>query len=410
MCYTEGMKIAIFTDLYEPWATGGIISSIKAQKTELEQQGHEVVVFCPGFGSQDKTVIAVPTHSWLRINGAVIAKRPSAIEKYVLEKFPDFASFDVVHVQYEASCSIAGIRLAKKFNLPLVQTMHGREDIAIATNVAHPLKYLTAVFLNGAHRICLGQMEKVERDIYQAPTMTRAKMWTLMVNHANLADVVTAPSRHFADKLEHYGVEKPIVVVSNGVANELVMSEIPVRQLNEGDTLKMIWNSRVSKEKRIMPFLRALLKLERPYILYVYGDGNDLRKAQKFARENRMKVKFYGVAKREKIFQKMKDAHLGVVASYNFDVQPMTLLEAEAVGLPVMICDPALREVVPRGGCLMAESPTVNGLAKTLNEMPAEKIGEMSEVMLKNRCNVMQEKQTEKMLEVYRRVIKMHSK
>jgi len=410
MCYTEGMKIAIFTDLYEPWATGGIISSIKAQKTELERQGHEVVVFCPGFDSRDKTVVVVPTHPWLRIDGAVIAKRPSVVEKYILERFPDFASFDVVHVQYEASCSIAGIRLAKKFNLPLVQTMHGREDIAIATNVAHPFKYLTAVFLNGAHRICLGQTEKVERDIYQAPTMTRAKMWTLMVNHANLADVVTVPSRHFADKLEHYGVEKPIVVVSNGVANELATCEMSIRRLNDGDTLKMIWNSRVSKEKRMMPFLRALLKLERPYILYVYGDGNELKKAQKFAQKNRMKVKFYGAVKREKIFQKMKDVHLSVVVSYNFDVQSMTLLEAEAVGLPVMICDPALREVVARGGYLMVGSPTVNGLAKALNEMPAEKIGEMSEVMLKNRCNAIQEKQTEKMLEVYRKAIKLHSK
>lgn len=410
MCYTRGMKIAIFTDLYEPWATGGIISSIKVQKTELERQGHEVVVFCPGVGSQDKTVIAVPSHPWLRINGALIAKRPSLVEKYILEKFPDFASFDVVHVQYEASCSIAGIRLAKKFNLPLVQTMHGREDIAIATNVPHPFKYLAAVFLNGSHRICLGQTEKVERDIYQAPSLTRAKMWTLMVNHANLADVVTTPSRHFADKLEHYGVEKPIVVVSNGVANELVTNKMPIRQLNEGDTLKMIWNSRVSKEKRIMPFLRALLKLERPYILYVYGDGNDLKRAQKFAQENRMKVKFYGVTKREKIFQKMKDVHLSVVVSYNFDVQSMTLLEAEAMGLPVMICDPALREVVARGGYLMAGSPTANGLAKALNEMPAGKISEMSEVMLKNRGNAIQEKQTEKMLEVYRKAIKLHGK
>lgn len=408
--YTEVMRIAIFTDLYEPWATGGIISSIKAQKTELERQGHEVIVFCPGFESRDKTVIAVPTHRLIRVNGAVITKRPSLIEQYVLEKFPDFASFDVVHVQYEASCSIAGIRLAKKFNLPLVQTMHGREDIAIATNVAHPFKYLTASALNWAHGVCLKHTEKVDRDIYQAPTATRAKMWTMMINHANQADVVTAPSRHFADKLRHYGVEKPVVVVSNGVSNDLANSEVKVRKLNDGDTLKMIWNSRVSKEKRMMSFLQTLMLLERPYILYVYGDGNELKQAEKFAKDNQLKVKFYGVAKREKIFEKMREAHLSVVVSYNFDVQPMTLLEAEAMGLPVFICDPALREVVVRGGYLMADNPTPKGLAEAINKMPAEKIEQMSEMMLKSRANTAQEAQTIKMLAVYEKAIRLHSK
>ncbi len=404
------MKIAIFTDLYLPPATGGIISSIKAQKAELERQGHEVIVFCPGLESRDKTVVTVPTHKWLKINGAMMAKRPSVVEEFVLEKFPDFASFDVVHVQYEASCSIAGVRLAKKFNLPLVQTMHGREDIAIATNVSHPVKYMAASLLNGAHGMCLKHTEKVERDIYQAPTATRAKMWTMMVNHANQADVVTAPSRHFADKLRHYGVEKPVIVVSNGVANELVKEAVKVRKMQDGDTLKMIWNSRVSKEKRMMPFLQALMRLERPYILYVYGDGNELKRAEKFAKDNQLKVRFYGVAKREKIFEKMRDAHLSVVVSYNFDVQPMTLLEAEAMGLPVMICDPALREVVSRGGYLMADNPTPKCLAETLNKMPAGKIEQMSMVMLENRENTAQEKQTEKMLTVYEKAIKLHSK
>ncbi len=405
------MRIAIFTDLYEPWATGGIISSIKAQREALEAAGHEVVIFCPGFDSRDKAVITVPTHKYLKINGAPIAKRPSIVEAFVLEQFPDFANeFDVVHVHYEASCSIAGIRLAKKFDLPLVQTMHGREDIAIATNIAHPFKLITATILNTAHGKCLPHTEKIEADIYQAPTRARAKMWTLMVNHANQADIVTSPSRHFADKLQHYGVEKPIVVISNGIADDLTNSEEVVRKIEPGDTLRMVWNSRVSKEKRIMPFLQALTLLKRPYILYVYGDGNELKRAQRFAEKNQLKVKFYGATKREKIFERMKTVHLSVVVSYNFDVQPMTLLEAEAVGVPVLICDPALREVVARGGQLMADSPNPRSLAAALNDLPAEKIEQMSKAMLEHRTDPAQTRQTEKMLKVYERAIKMHKK
>ena len=39
------MKIAIFSDIYEPSSDGGIVSAIKAQKAELEKLGHEVTIF-----------------------------------------------------------------------------------------------------------------------------------------------------------------------------------------------------------------------------------------------------------------------------------------------------------------------------------------------------------------------------
>ena len=145
------MKIAIFTDIYAPWADGGIASSVKAQKDDLERLGHEVTVFCPGFDAHEKSVVTVPSHKWLRVNGAVIAKRPGVVEDFVLKQKENFAEYDLVHVHYEASCSIAGVRLARRFGLPLVQTMHGREDMAIQINVAHPWKYIVARILFCRH-------------------------------------------------------------------------------------------------------------------------------------------------------------------------------------------------------------------------------------------------------------------
>ncbi len=78
------MRIAVFTDIYAPWGNGGIASSIKAQKAELEKQGHEVVVFCPGFNAKEKGVVNVPSHSLLKVSRTAIAKRPSLVEKPVL--------------------------------------------------------------------------------------------------------------------------------------------------------------------------------------------------------------------------------------------------------------------------------------------------------------------------------------
>lgn len=400
------MRIAIFTDLYAPWGDGGIVSSVKAQKDELERLGHEVVVFCPGFQSREKNVVTVPSHPKLRINGAVVAKRPEIVEEFVMRKFPQFDKFDVVHVHYEASCSLAGMKLAAMFSVPVVQTMHGREDMAIAVNVPWVLRGVVAGAMNRMHKKYIPHDTTVNKDKFQATTGTRARMWELMVNHANAAKVVITPSDHFAQKLEHYGVVRPIRVVSNGVPDEIVAAKVEPRVMEDGDVLKMIWNSRVSKEKRMLPFLQAVAMLKRPYILYVYGGGNQLKKAKKFAAKNNLKVKFYGKCKRQKSLVRMKEVHLAVMASYNFDTQGMTLLEAEAMGVPVFFCDPSMREVVPEGGYVLSGGNDATSMAMALERLPAEQIARMSKQMLRHRKEVAQETQIKKLLAVYKEAIR----
>lgn len=404
------MKIAVFTDIYVTNATGGIASSIQAQKAELEKLGHEVVIFCPGLHTNEENVVLVPSYKNLQINGAVMAQSPQKIIDFVLQEYPNFAEFDIVHIHYEASCSIAGIKLAKMYDLPLVQTMHGREDMAIAMNVPHPFKTIVAGMLNLAHGKVLQHTTKVKRDKFQAPTRARAKMWNMMVNHAENADVVITPSDHFAKKLEHYGVSRPIHVVSNGVTVGLVPEKCEEREFQDGDVLRMIWNSRLSQEKRILPFLQALKGLKRPYILYVYGDGNQKRKAQRYAKRNNLKVKFYGRKKREQILEKMQKAHLAIMASYNFDTQGMTLLEAEATGLPVFFCDPEMMEIVPAGSFVIAGGPEPEAMMIALESFDATKIHQMSAAMLKERKHVMQDAQMKKLLKAYSAAKAEHKK
>lgn len=399
------MKIAIFTDLYAPWASGGIVSSTKAQKDELEKMGHEVTVFCPGFDAREKNVINVPTCRFLKVNHTCLSRRPEIVEDFILARVPDFADFDVVHVNYEAGCSLAGIRLARKFGIPLVQTMHGREDMAIEINVPRPWKTFVAKKLCKYHEKYIPHSIQVRRDKFQAPTKARAKMWKLMVNQAEQADVVIAPSNHFARKLNHYGVDKPLETVSNGVPADLVKTKFAVRKMSDGDVLKMVWNSRISHEKRMLPFLKALTLMERPYLVCAYGDGNELRAAQRFAKKHDLKVKFYGRRKRAKIIERMKDSHLAVMASYNFDTQGMTLLEAEATGLPVFFCDPAMTEVAPSGGFVLAGGPEPEAMAIALNHLETDKISEMSQVMLAARKDVSQTIQIKKLLKVYEQAI-----
>ena len=400
------MKIAVFTDLYLD-VPGGIPSSIKAQKKALKELGHEVTVFCPGFSCDDKDVVLVPTMKRLKINGAPVARGPRKVVEFVKRKFPVFSQFDIVHVHYEASCSIAGVMLAQEFKVPLVQTMHGREDMAIAVNVPHPLKTVTGNALNLLHGNYLPHSRIVLQDDELAATSARAAMWTLMVNQANAADQVITPSEQFAEKLRKYGVTRPITAVSNGVADELAEGEWPVRERTASEPLKMIWNSRVSREKRMLPLLMALSKIAHlPFLLDVYGNGNELKKAKRYVRRHGLerKVKFHGAVPHDSLLAKMEKMHLSVTVSYGFDTQGLTLLEAIATGLPVFYCDPDLAESVPKGAGVCAEGSDIDSMAEMLRNIinTPECIREMSEAALKGRKQALQSAQIKKLLAVYR--------
>ena len=425
------MRIAFFTDVFLE-IPGGIPSSIKAQKAALESLGHHVTIFCPGWKKQqpgismnkqsclsldknsNEDIVIVPSFKLLRPNGAPLAKSPTKIIKYINKLYPNFSSsFDLIHVHYEASCSIAGVKLAKKYHLKLVQTMHGREDIAIYTNVPTPLNYLVAPLLNFLHRKSLESIQKrkitiPKKDNYLITTSVHRNMWELMIRQASLADIVISPSQHFAKNLKHYHSAKIVHVVSNGIDDELLAKySFKIRERQQNDPLKIIWSSRVSKEKRVLPFLESIKqsKYHKNIQLTVIGDGNQLQEAKAFAKANltNTEITFLGLVPHEELFRYEKDQHLSIINSYGFDTQGMTILEAIACGLPVIYADPAMDENIPDHCGLRAKNNTPAAMAELLDyifENP-ELIKAMSKAALRASPSVMQSAQIKKLLNLY---------
>ncbi|MBR3324176.1 glycosyltransferase [Candidatus Saccharibacteria bacterium] len=400
------MKIAFFSDCFLD-LTGGIVTTITAQKRELESRGHTVYVFSSSYPktSTEKTKLAkehiFPVRS-CRVFGrglTPIARRPHLVEKQILKEHPEIKDFDCFYVHYEAGCSIAGLKLGQKLKIKTVQVMHGREDIGEQNLVPLGFKTIVATLLNWFHSWYLPHPIKIKRDGYLATTVASAKMWTLMVNHASSADLVLTPSEHFRAKLMKYGVKKNIKVLPNGVADDLFLPNLKPKSLLPGETLKIIWHSRVSKEKRIMPFLKALEYVEGKYRLDVYGDGNDLKKAIKYVKIHRLNVKFHGATQFRKIYPEIIKSHLDVLNSYNFDTFGMTLIEAESAGTPALYVDPDLREIVPSGGSVMAKTPSPQDVAAAINYLikNPDSIEQMSTVMLKHRNEIKVSKVVDKL-------------
>lgn len=425
------LHIAIFTDVFLG-IPGGIPSSIRAQKASLEALGHQVTIFCPGtqkdylnpltkFGAnQDPNIILVPTAKFL-VNGAPFSKWTKYVTRFIEQKYPNLAeAFDLFHIHYEATTSMAGLLLAKKYSIKVVQTMHGREDMAIAINVPHPFKTLAATGINLVHRVTLKSIaKKSPKPDYQnteiknlAPTIARREMWQMMVRQANLADQVITPSTHFAKKLQLFGVTHPISVISNGIADQEIANFTPkIRTYQNNEPLRILWFSRLSKEKRILPFLESLRiaqKLEPNFrfIFTIIGDGNQMSKVQKFCKKHfdEASIKILGTIPHQEILQKYtEDQHLSIINSYQFDTQGLTILEAAACNLPVIYADPDMSEIVPNHGGLCAKSPTPHAMAELLLKIyhQPEIIQKLSQNLAASEKTYLQSHQIKKLLDLY---------
>ena len=431
---TKTLRIAIFTDVFLG-IPGGIPSSIRAQKTALESLGHQVTIFCPGtqqdfenplskFGANhDPNIILVPTDKFL-INGAPFSKWTKQVVRFIEQKYPNLAeTFDLFHIHYEATTSMAGLLLAKKYNIKIVQTMHGREDMAIAINVPHPFKTLVATGINIIHRVTLKSILKnSSKPDYQnpeiknlAPTIARREMWRMMTRQANLADQVITPSAHFAKKLQLFGVTRPISIISNGIADQEIANFTPkIRTYRNHEPLRILWFSRLSKEKRILPFLESLqiaqeLEPNFRFIFTIIGDGNQMSKVQKFCKKHfdEASIKILGTIPHQEILQKYtKDQHLSIINSYQFDTQGLTILEAAACNLPVIYADPDMTEIVPNHGGLCAKSPAPRAMAELLLKIHRQPklIQKLSQNLAANEKTYLQSHQIEKLLKLYRQL------
>ena len=444
---TKALRIAIFTDVFLG-IPGGIPSSIRAQKTALESLGHQVTIFCPGtqqdfenplsqFGANhDPNIILVPTAKFL-VNGAPFSKWTKEVVRFIEQKYPNLTkSFDLFHIHYEATTSMAGLILAKKYHIKTIQTMHGREDMAIAINVPHPFKTIAATGINLIHRTTLKSISKKSpRPDYQnpepkkspslnyqntkiknlAPTIARREMWQMMTRQANLADQVITPSAHFAKKLQLFGVTRPISVISNGIADQEMTNFTPqVRSYQRSEPLRILWFSRLSKEKRILPFLESLklaqeLEPNFRFIFTIIGDGNQMSKVQKFCKKHfdEASIKILGTIPHQEILQKYtKDQHLSIINSYQFDTQGLTILEAAACNLPVIYADPDMSEIVPNHGGLCAKSPAPRAMAELLLKIhhQPEIIQKLSQNLAASEKTYLQSHQIEKLLDLYRQL------
>ena len=393
------------TDYYLP-TLGGVQTAIKAHREELERAGHEVTVFCPlAEPSADPSVVRLPTARGFAPDGYPFTwtRRAAAA---LLER--GLARFDVVHVHTEMFAALAAYQAADALGIPVVQTMHGRIDVY--TRSVLPLPSVSTALLASLHRRGLGPVDvRIDASAPYARTRTARRMWRLMAGQAQRADRVIVPSAHFAAKLAAQGVQTPTTVLSNGLEDSVLhaIGEPLPRRLAAGEPLRVLWCGRLSPEKRPEVFLDAVART--PGITAVMlGDGvSRSAVARRAAAVGDARVEVRGAVPQREVLSAMRTAHVLVSSSWDFDNQPMVLLEAVASGLGVIVADPDLAESLPAAGHAVSSSPDAAGLAAALaaiRDDPA-RVTRMSAAAIAHRPRVAQSAHRDALLAVYRDAI-----
>ena len=117
---------------------------------------------------------------------------------------------------------------------------------------------------------------------------------------------------------------------------------------------------------------------------------------------------FHGNASFEEVQDAIPKAQLDVLVSYNYDDYPSTLVEAEAAGLPVFICDPDLEEVLPEKSFLISRNESPEKMADALNTLftRPEQIAKMSKKMLAAREEVLMSRRIKLLEKIFNGIIK----
>lgn len=316
------MNVLMMTNTFTPFV-GGVSRSVTAFTDELRKMGHRVVVVAPQFEGapeSERDVIRIPAIQ--HFNGSDFSL-VLPVPGYLSARLEEFKP-DIVHSHHPHLLGGTAVRIASRFECPLVFTYH--------TMYEHYLHYVPA------HAKRLHQF-----------------VINFVTGYCNLCDHVIAPSRSVADIIHARGVEAPIDIVPTGVYTERF-------ERGDGRAFRRLWGiperafvagyvGRLAPEKNLT-FLaeavgRFVTKTANGHFLVVGSGPSEQNVREVFDRQgNSDRLHLVGSLEEQALIDAYHAMDVFVFASHT-ETQGMVLTEAMAAGRPVVAIDaPGVREVV----------------------------------------------------------------
>lgn len=138
------------------------------------------------------------------------------------------------------------------------------------------------------------------------------------------------PSSFLKRKLVDYGWNESKIV---HIPNLIRLDHVP---LNRHDGNYLLYMGRLSPEKGVSTLLRAYEHLTNQIPLMIAGDGPERESIKQYVRDKRIPVSFCGYLTGKALSDTIKRAKAVVVPSECYENAPLAILEAFAMGKPVI--------------------------------------------------------------------------
>lgn len=318
------MRIGLLLDVYKPHVSG-VTNFVCQHKKALEARGHKVFVFTLGnldYEDEEPRIIRSPaiplsdTGYYLNFSFSRVARDKCK-------------TMDVFHVHHPFITGRIAVRYGKRYGIPVVYTNHTRYDL-------YAYHYLPVL----------------------PDALPQTFLEAYLPSFTSQCDLVIAPSKGLHDVLRSYGVTSHIEIVPNGIDLEPFQNPRTRHtraELGLPESAKvMVYVGRIAPEKNLAFLLRAfaVVSQELPETcLLLVGDGPEMDNLRDWAQKSGLgeKVIFTGCVEYEDVPGYLSMADAFVTASVT-EVHPLSVIEAMAVGLPVLgIESPGVGDTVVDG-------------------------------------------------------------
>lgn len=396
------MHVVMFADQHLE-SLGGAQVSMRLQKRFLERAGHVVTIVAPRLhrpAAHDPAYLDLPSIALTPDREYALTWPGARTDRFLDAEMGARLPVDVVHVQADFWGAFIGHRYAARHGLPVVHTMHNRVDVGIEATAPFPGLVLRA--LNAWARRALprgvrggaGSRRNARnsdfsgsfiRDRRESPSSATASDlatasaragdgWAFLRQLARLSRAVTAPSGHFARRLEAHGVAEKVDVIWNGIDDDVLDAALRAEaSTRRPGRPRFIWLGRMSPEKRLLPFLEAVVASGIDAEVEIVGGGAQLRAARRLVERSTptATVTFAGRLAYAETLRRLADADAVVQTSIGFETQGMTVFEAASLGTPAVVSDPDIAAELGAGTWTVTDA-TIPALAEALRRAASD--------------------------------------
>lgn len=333
------MNVLFVTATYLP-TVNGVAYHIKLLKRELEKRGHKVYLLAPnfpGYKDNEKNIIR-----YFSMPNPYIKNYPIGLPLVSLDKIKHISP-DIVHTHHPLIIGKFASYLSDKIRAPLIFTAHTQYE-----------QYLNYYFPHGyriTSKILIRDLKNLSKKCFK----------------------IICPSQETESRLNRYGIRNTKTIF-NGVDTNIFT---PAKEIFS-DYPSVIYTGRLEKEKNPLFLIKIayqLKKISSNFKMTIIGGGRLLPKMSELIIKYKLEanINLVGNIDQELLPKMYKVANIFVTPSTS-EVMPLSVLESEACGLPVIALNGSGLNCIienDRSGYILAPNPKL--IARKIIEVVGNK-------------------------------------